>query len=556
MLEKGVIVARTGDDLLRYHGKMMIVDDELYVLGFNYTKLDIDKSRSFGIVTKDPKLIKEATALFDADSTRQPYVPNYDRLVVSPESSRKILKEFIDGAKKQLLIYDAKVTDRMMVKALQARAKDGVEIRMFGKIGKGAPDVDARKMPGLRLHVRAMVRDGSTAFVGSQSLRKLEMDGRREVGVIVSDTAIAKRMQEVFEADWLKTLSKSEVKEVKAAAENGKSDKDKDKARKRRKRRRPGNREGLAAAYSRLGRAITPESITFPVRDTALKYISSPSISTARNACSVALAASREAGVLVEVSLAQLAARADHEVDDAVLRLDALVDVVVSGEDHADAVLEEHRLQHLPLGQIRAVPPARRVERVVEIGDLPVVARIVELTFQPLQLLRVEIRRLEREEPDALLRRLERVVGAAAHVERLVVALLARIVVAERGVELHAAVEQRLVGLLELVEEVFRAVPAIEVVADGQHQRERELRPHARHLLAELVLLALAGAEVSHDAELERVGLVRQRQRQRRRRCCRRLRRCLSGGRANRLPRHPRAARRSSRQTVRASPWR
>ena len=79
----------------------------------------------------------------------------------------------------------------MMVKALQARAKDGVEIRMFGKIGKGAPDVDARKMPALRLHVRAMVRDGSTAFVGSQSLRKLEMDGRREVGVIVSDTAIA-----------------------------------------------------------------------------------------------------------------------------------------------------------------------------------------------------------------------------------------------------------------------------------------------------------------------------------------------------------------------------
>ena len=31
---------------------MMIVDDELYVFGFNYTKLDIDKSRSFGIVTK------------------------------------------------------------------------------------------------------------------------------------------------------------------------------------------------------------------------------------------------------------------------------------------------------------------------------------------------------------------------------------------------------------------------------------------------------------------------------------------------------------------------
>jgi cardiolipin synthase len=222
MLECGVIVARTADDLLRYHGKLMIVDDALYVFGFNYTKLDIEKSRSFGVLTKDPRLLKEATALFEADSTRQPYVPGHDRLVVSPESSRKILREFIEGAKKELLIYDAKISDSMMLKALQARVKDGVEVRVLGKIGKGASGIEARKLPNLRLHVRAIVRDGSMTFVGSQSLRKLELDGRREVGVIVSDPAVAKRLQEVFAADWLKTMSKAEVKE---AVENGKLDK-------------------------------------------------------------------------------------------------------------------------------------------------------------------------------------------------------------------------------------------------------------------------------------------------------------------------------------------
>jgi phosphatidylserine/phosphatidylglycerophosphate/cardiolipin synthase-like enzyme len=211
MLAAGVICARTADDLLRYHGKMMIVDDELFVLGFNLTKLDMEKSRSFGIVTKDPKLIKEASVLFEADCTRQPYTPTHDRLVVSPESSRKLLKEFIEGAKKQLLIYDAKISDRVMLKLLDARAKDGVEIRVLGKVSTGASGIDARKMPGLRLHVRAMVRDGTTAFVGSQSLRKLELDGRREVGVIVSDPAVAKRLQEVFESDWAKTLPKSEA---------------------------------------------------------------------------------------------------------------------------------------------------------------------------------------------------------------------------------------------------------------------------------------------------------------------------------------------------------
>jgi phosphatidylserine/phosphatidylglycerophosphate/cardiolipin synthase-like enzyme len=54
----------------------------------------------------------------------------------------------------------------------------------------------------MRLHVRAIVRDGTTAFVGSQSLRKLELDGRREVGVIVTDARIAKKIQSVFETDW------------------------------------------------------------------------------------------------------------------------------------------------------------------------------------------------------------------------------------------------------------------------------------------------------------------------------------------------------------------
>jgi cardiolipin synthase A/B len=223
MLAAGLIVARTSDVLLRYHGKLIIVDDELYVLGFNFTKLDIEKSRSFGIVTKDPKLVKEATSLFEADSTRQPYTPAHDRLVVSPETSRKILKEFIEAARKQLLIYDTKISDRAMIELLQARVKEGVDIRVLGRISRGVTGIDVRKLPGLRIHVRAMVRDRSTAFVGSQSLRKVELDGRREIGVIVSETSVAKRLQEDFEADWLKTMSKSEAKA--AAPENGRTEK-------------------------------------------------------------------------------------------------------------------------------------------------------------------------------------------------------------------------------------------------------------------------------------------------------------------------------------------
>jgi len=231
LLDAGVTVARTADDLPRYHGKMMLVDDTLHVFGFNYTKLDIEKSRSFGIVTEDAKLVKDAKELFEADCTRQPYKPSRDQLVVSPENSRELLTEFIKKTKKELLIYDAKVSDRLMLRQLAELVKGGVEIRMFGKLAKGATGVDARKLPDLRLHVRAMIRDGSAAFVGSQSLRKLELDGRREIGVITSDEAIAKKMRAVFEADWALT---PEAKQ--AAAEKGKEkDKEKDKEKEKEK---------------------------------------------------------------------------------------------------------------------------------------------------------------------------------------------------------------------------------------------------------------------------------------------------------------------------------
>ena len=101
-------MARTADDLPRYHGKMMIIDGTvLHVYGFNYTKLDIDKSRSFGIVTRDRRLVQEAAqAVRGRHAAASRTALATPRFVVSPENSREALTAFIRGAKKQLLIYD------------------------------------------------------------------------------------------------------------------------------------------------------------------------------------------------------------------------------------------------------------------------------------------------------------------------------------------------------------------------------------------------------------------------------------------------------------------
>src|SRR5215469_4767005 len=178
-LEAGITVARSANDLVRYHEKLILIDRRfLFVLSFNLTYLDIDHSRSFGIKTQNPSLIQEAARLFEADCARRPYTAGSDSFVVSPVNSRKVLRSFLKRAKKQLLIYDQQVSDKEMLRVLQERTKAGVEIRVIGKTGSRF-NLNVRKLTQMRLHTRTIIRDARQAFVGSQSLRTAELDSRR-----------------------------------------------------------------------------------------------------------------------------------------------------------------------------------------------------------------------------------------------------------------------------------------------------------------------------------------------------------------------------------------
>ncbi len=213
MLETGITVSRSSEEFGRYHGKILIVDERtLYLFGFNLTRLDISKSRSFGLATTKRELVQEALRLVHSDRDRKPYSPTGKHLVVSPENSRARLAAFIKGAKKHLAIYDVGLTDPMMMRLLTERHKAGVEIRIIGKAAKGCP-VPAQKYPGKRLHVRAIFRDCRQAFVGSQSLREQELDKRREVGLLISNARVVREMLDVFDRDWAQTALGQEKKE-------------------------------------------------------------------------------------------------------------------------------------------------------------------------------------------------------------------------------------------------------------------------------------------------------------------------------------------------------
>jgi phosphatidylserine/phosphatidylglycerophosphate/cardiolipin synthase-like enzyme len=208
LLKAGVTLSRTAADMVRYHGKLLAVDRKLaFVLGFNYTHQDIERSRSLGLSTRNPRIVADLMRVIDADHNRSDLAIKTSRLVVSPENSRDSLERFIRKAKQELLIYDMGVTDDKMIAIIKERAEAGVKVRILGRVEqKWVDEVPWRvkAFKTMKLHVRCIIRDRETAFVGSQSLRKLELDQRREVGLITKDRRTVQQMALLVDADWKK----------------------------------------------------------------------------------------------------------------------------------------------------------------------------------------------------------------------------------------------------------------------------------------------------------------------------------------------------------------
>ena len=204
LLAAGVTVTRTADDLPRYHGKM--THHRRRALR---ARLQLHQRRTSSAAAASASspatrsCVKEAAALFEADSTRQPYTPGHDRFVVSPETSR----ERSVGADRQGPQAAAHLRRAHLRQADAAAAAGAGRRRRRDSGHRQARQADCRASPPARCPTCACtsgpsISDGTTAFIGSQSLRKPELDERREIGVIVKDARIARKMRAVFEADW------------------------------------------------------------------------------------------------------------------------------------------------------------------------------------------------------------------------------------------------------------------------------------------------------------------------------------------------------------------
>ena len=213
-------MSRTADEFVKYHGKYIVIDDTLHLLGFNFTKRDLTRTRSFGIRTRDRRAVQDAIALFESDLTRQPF--SMTRRVAARGEPRDRTPCRLNGGSSahantgDLRRAARRSRLRQADPAARSRRRRGADHRQGAEAREGRTGPAAEESAAL--HVRAIIRDGTHAFVGSQSLRRLELDDRREVGLIITNPSVARRMLQIFEADWEASAKKKEQDQAPEAA--------------------------------------------------------------------------------------------------------------------------------------------------------------------------------------------------------------------------------------------------------------------------------------------------------------------------------------------------
>ena len=221
----GIKVKSTNPNFLLTHEKGMILDDTAaYIMTSNFSRSALGGSggsssytnREYGIIDTNQTDVQAVTAIFNADWNETTAQFNDPNLVVSPINSRNAFSTLINSAHHTLLIEAEEMNDSDIEQALTNAAQHGVQVEVIlpapssssgdsnsqgiATIKQGG--VQVREDPQLYMHAKIIIVDGQRAFVGSENISTQSLDQNRELGIIVSDTAVLNKLQATFQHDW------------------------------------------------------------------------------------------------------------------------------------------------------------------------------------------------------------------------------------------------------------------------------------------------------------------------------------------------------------------
>jgi phosphatidylserine/phosphatidylglycerophosphate/cardiolipin synthase-like enzyme len=178
------------------HEKCVIIDGTTaWIMTMNLTASSA-QNREFLAIDSDPDDVSEAEAIFQGDFTGQ--VPTLvGKLLVAPVNARDKLGKLVNEATKTLDVEGENFSDdALQADLIQAKAR-GVAVRIV--VSDQTPStamgyaIAAFKKAGIPIvklanpyvHSKALVADGTLAYVGSANFTANSLDSNRELGLLV-----------------------------------------------------------------------------------------------------------------------------------------------------------------------------------------------------------------------------------------------------------------------------------------------------------------------------------------------------------------------------------
>jgi cardiolipin synthase len=195
------------------HIKTFVVDRRVAaIMTLNLSWSALTRNREFAVISTRPEDVAAVSGLFDADWSGGVWQPTGD-IIASPDNSRRVLRDLIDGAAGTIEIYAEVVRDADLRQRLIDAAERGVIVRLLVPSGPSADDlliydelanhaVEVKLLADAYSHAKAIIVDGIRAFVGSQNLTMTSLDRNRECGILLDDSANLSRLVATFRSDW------------------------------------------------------------------------------------------------------------------------------------------------------------------------------------------------------------------------------------------------------------------------------------------------------------------------------------------------------------------
>jgi cardiolipin synthase A/B len=219
----GVKVVWSSDEFRYTHQKTLIVDGATaLIMTANLTSQYYADTREFLVKDTRKADVSAIEKVFTADFEHRAIDPSTGAdLLWSPTNAKDRMLALIHGAKHSIRVYDEELSDSTIVTALGDAAKSGVSVQICSENQYGHYDKQFTKLTdagakvnyfssshGFYIHAKVIeVDEGTTRaqmYIGSENFTTNSLRNNRELGLILTGTAVLRSVARTFAGDFAK----------------------------------------------------------------------------------------------------------------------------------------------------------------------------------------------------------------------------------------------------------------------------------------------------------------------------------------------------------------